>query len=298
MIRYPAPLLMLAALLGGLSAAPAQDRTEAPRAEGVLLGVMSRSGGSRGVLVDAVVQGLPAHEAGIRAGDRLVAFGAATLDSDDSLRVALAATPPGSRVPVRIRRPDGSEETVSVVFGPGTGQLTTQALMSVERLLRARTRIDEARLLLAGIQDADERVLGLRRKVDLLIGEIDTIVPLAAPGAARIRATQGLSPEQRDLGNFGARILELLHGGIAPDRIQGVIAEGIPGSKVRVRVMGRGTQAEESVEAAKPDAPERPEQPSPLIPVERCDGCLGRILPCAACLEAYVRCRLQSAKRP
>lgn len=55
-------------------------------------------------ILQVVGEGTPAHRAGMRAGDEVIAFGAATIASVADLRRALAGSAPLSQVSVKIRR--------------------------------------------------------------------------------------------------------------------------------------------------------------------------------------------------
>jgi S1-C subfamily serine protease len=73
--------------------------------------------GAQGVLVYALVDGGPAEEAGIRAGELIVSIdGKATPDSA-SLSVVLAGLQPGQRVPVVVLSESGGQRTVQAELG-------------------------------------------------------------------------------------------------------------------------------------------------------------------------------------
>jgi putative serine protease PepD len=69
-----------------------------------------------GALVAAVVRGGPAADAGIRAGDRIVAIGDRTISESADVAAAVVAHQPGDAVRVRLRR-GGRERTVTVRLG-------------------------------------------------------------------------------------------------------------------------------------------------------------------------------------
>jgi putative serine protease PepD len=69
-----------------------------------------------GAVVARVVAGGPADDAGIRAGDRIVAVGARTISKSADVASAVVARRPGDEVRVRVRRGAG-ERTVTVRLG-------------------------------------------------------------------------------------------------------------------------------------------------------------------------------------
>ena len=70
-----------------------------------------------------VRQGTPADEAGLRAGDQVVAVDGEPIDSGDELRATIDSHQPGDKITVTIRR-DGREREVEVTLGarPATAQ--------------------------------------------------------------------------------------------------------------------------------------------------------------------------------
>jgi len=74
----------------------------------------------RGALVDGVLCGTVADQAGISAGDVITAFGGHDVTSPGSLTALLRRYHPGSRVPLAWTGPDGSPHTavVSLTAGP------------------------------------------------------------------------------------------------------------------------------------------------------------------------------------
>ena len=66
----------------------------------------------------------PADKAGFKDGDVIVKFNGEKVTDSRNLQLAVAATKPGSKVPVEIMR-NGNEKTLEVTIKqlPGTGQL-------------------------------------------------------------------------------------------------------------------------------------------------------------------------------
>ncbi len=85
------------------------------------LGVVVAGTGS-GVFVESVQPGGPAARAGIHAGDLIVAVNGQATPDTASLTGVLAELSPGQTVKVRVVRPDGSQQTLTVTLGqlPGT----------------------------------------------------------------------------------------------------------------------------------------------------------------------------------
>jgi serine protease Do len=87
-------------------------------------GAMAESFGledRRGVLVQEVVSGSPADDAGLEAGDVVLEFDGRRMDSAQDLRAAVAATKPGTTVRLTVWR-DGEEMTPSVTIGSREGE--------------------------------------------------------------------------------------------------------------------------------------------------------------------------------
>jgi serine protease Do len=78
----------------------------------------------QGALVSEVEPNGPAHAAGFEDGDVIVKFNGRNVTDSESLQLEVAATKPGSKVPVEIMR-NGNEKTLEVTIKPlpGTEQL-------------------------------------------------------------------------------------------------------------------------------------------------------------------------------
>jgi putative serine protease PepD len=86
-------------------------------AEHGYLGVqLGDPGSEEGVPVAEVVDGGPAAEGGIQAGDRILRIGGEEVDAVSDVRAHVAERKPGDRVELEVRR-DGGTETVTVVLG-------------------------------------------------------------------------------------------------------------------------------------------------------------------------------------
>jgi len=86
------------------------------------LGVdIATSATGTGVVVASVEKGGPAADAGIAAGDVIVAVDGQSTPTTDTLSTVLAGLDPGRTVPVAIRHPDGSKETTHVKLGQAPG---------------------------------------------------------------------------------------------------------------------------------------------------------------------------------
>jgi serine protease Do/serine protease DegQ len=78
--------------------------------------------GARGVLVDSVVEGLPADKAGLKRGDIITALDGKSLDSPNGLRLAVSQKSPGSKLKVTVVR-DGKKIDLDVTVGDQSNQL-------------------------------------------------------------------------------------------------------------------------------------------------------------------------------
>jgi putative serine protease PepD len=86
-------------------------------AEHAYLGVQLREpGGEQGVPVAEIVEGAPADDAGLRAGDRILRAGGETVDSVADVRRAVGERRPGAQLELEVRR-NGSTQTVTVELG-------------------------------------------------------------------------------------------------------------------------------------------------------------------------------------
>ncbi len=69
-----------------------------------------------GAVVERVISGGPADDAGLRLGDRIVAVGGTRVSESADVATAVIAHEPGERIDVRVRR-GGSERTLTVKLG-------------------------------------------------------------------------------------------------------------------------------------------------------------------------------------
>jgi serine protease Do len=70
----------------------------------------------KGVLISDVVQDSPAERAGISAGDIVIEFDKKKVEAPQDLQKAVAVTPPGKGVPVKVWR-DKGEKTLEIKIG-------------------------------------------------------------------------------------------------------------------------------------------------------------------------------------
>jgi S1-C subfamily serine protease len=86
-------------------------------AEHGYLGVqLSDPGTEAGVPLAEVVEGGPAADAGLRAGDRILRVAGERVDAVSDVRSAVGARKPGSKIEVEVRR-DGETRTITVTLG-------------------------------------------------------------------------------------------------------------------------------------------------------------------------------------
>jgi S1-C subfamily serine protease len=69
-----------------------------------------------GAIIERVVSGGPADDAGLRSGDRIVDIGGRAIGESADVATAVVALKPGDKVDVRVRR-GGSARTISVTLG-------------------------------------------------------------------------------------------------------------------------------------------------------------------------------------
>ncbi|WTB81047.1 PDZ domain-containing protein [Streptomyces cellulosae] len=108
-------LLLTGAVLGVLAT------TWAGRASGpaltARLGVEVTDDGRPGALVVGVQDPGPAHTAGLREGDLLLAVGTTRVDTAADLAHALARTPPGTTIRLTVRHATGGYRQVTAIPG-------------------------------------------------------------------------------------------------------------------------------------------------------------------------------------
>jgi len=79
----------------------------------VMLGITMSAADEGGIIVDSVVEGLPAAAAGIKEGDRIVSIDGEELGETDAIREALADKEAGDEIKVELVR-DGKNQTITV----------------------------------------------------------------------------------------------------------------------------------------------------------------------------------------
>jgi membrane-associated protease RseP (regulator of RpoE activity) len=87
--------------------------------------------GDNGVLVNRVVPGSPADEAGVRNGDVIVSVNSRSVDSPDALAEIVRGSSPGQRVAIQVVR-DGDTRTLSAELGTRPGQSDEEGGMNDE----------------------------------------------------------------------------------------------------------------------------------------------------------------------
>jgi Do/DeqQ family serine protease len=86
---------------------------------------------AKGALVQDVVKGTPAAEAGIEQGDVIVEFDGKEVTSENSLRLVVGNTPPGKIVNVKVIR-DGRYRTFRVKVGKRSSDVTPERWLGME----------------------------------------------------------------------------------------------------------------------------------------------------------------------
>lgn len=143
-----------------------------------------------GVLIQSVIEGLPAAQAGLRQGDVIVAINGIPIRSVSELRLRVAASPPGESVRVSFRREGQARELDVVLADPnnpfGTGALSGELLEGLEVAV-----IDEGQRLRFGLE---------RRIEGIVVVEAAEDSPYAGilPEGAVLLEINGVRPESVD----------------------------------------------------------------------------------------------------
>ena len=143
-----------------------------------------------GVLIQSVIEDLPAAMAGLREGDVIVAINGVPVESVNELRIQVATSSPGDIVAVRFRREGEALELDVVLTDPnnpyGTGALSGELLEGVE---------------VAVINQTQSQKYGLERSIQgLVVVAVTETSPYAetfAPGAVLLEIN-GVVPESVD----------------------------------------------------------------------------------------------------
>lgn len=130
-LRATLALLLVAGLLPAPGAQAQQgypnrgwdSNTAAASKRQAMLGARLRAT-TAGVVVEQVVRGSAAHEAGLKPGDTILRFGDAGVRTVEDLQALVRAREPGDVVTVRIAR-FGQENTVTVVLGSAPAPAAT-----------------------------------------------------------------------------------------------------------------------------------------------------------------------------
>ena len=128
-----------------------------------------------GILIQSVMEGLPADLAGLQEGDVMIAINGNSVKSIKELRIQVAASPPGESVRVGFRRGGARLDLDVVLADPnnpyGTGALTGELLDGVEVAL---------------VDDTQRQKYGFERRIQgLVVVAVAEDSPLAesfAPG--------------------------------------------------------------------------------------------------------------------
>ena len=143
-----------------------------------------------GVIIQSVIEGLPAALGGLRKGDVVVAINGLAVKNVSELRLQIAARPPGDSVRVRIRRAGEALDLDIVLADPnnpyGTGFLSGELLDGLEVAL---------------VDDVLRKRFGLEREVEglVVVGVADNSrFADTFPLGAVLLEINGVSPETVD----------------------------------------------------------------------------------------------------
>ncbi|MFQ5656531.1 MAG: DegQ family serine endoprotease [Candidatus Methylomirabilales bacterium] len=115
-----------------------------------------------GILIADVVEGGPASQAGMRTGDIVEAFGGRPITDVRQLQRRVAATAPGKKVPVKIKRQDKDLNLTVTIGEMPTEEVAAVAPQSLEQYgftvqnltpeLRKRFRVEEGGVLVSSVE--------------------------------------------------------------------------------------------------------------------------------------------------
>jgi membrane-associated protease RseP (regulator of RpoE activity) len=94
---------------------------------GVVMGPAPDDASGSGILIERVIEGLPADRAGIRSGDVIIAIEGASQATPDALRALLREKAAGDEVTMTLRR-DGAEQQVTVTLEAFDNQKLTGSM--------------------------------------------------------------------------------------------------------------------------------------------------------------------------
>lgn len=77
---------------------------------------MLNLGKPRGVILITVTPGTPADLSGLRQGDVILRYSTSSINTSEDLQAAVAATEPGSTVPIVVWRPPSGETSISLHY--------------------------------------------------------------------------------------------------------------------------------------------------------------------------------------
>jgi membrane-associated protease RseP (regulator of RpoE activity) len=195
----------------------------------------------QGVLIEAVQEGLPAHQAGLRPGDIIVAVDQREDVTPERLKNHLRRTSPGERLSLTVVR-DGRERNINVrttevlpiqvnwdymVTGLEGQQLRQQQMM-LDRHRQVRSFRDEGRIFGIGLSEADEDDL---EEFDEYEDGVE--VTQITPGTAMYQA--GLRRGDIIVSVDGQR-------NISKNELKEILKDKSPGEQVRMTVIREGQQ--------------------------------------------------------
>jgi serine protease Do len=129
--------------------------------------------GTEGVLIGDVMEGSPAERGGLQPGDIVLKFDGEEVADVNELRNRVAATEPGSKVPVVIFR-DGERETLQVPIE----QMEEGATVAAERTEEA----ENLGMTVGNIDEETADKLGLKNTRGVLVLEVERGSPAARAG--------------------------------------------------------------------------------------------------------------------
>ncbi|OQX11117.1 MAG: serine protease [Desulfobulbaceae bacterium A2] len=132
---------------------------------------------ARGALVSEVSEDSPAHKAGLRQGDVIVAVAGDVVNDVAELRNRISLTPPGTKVPLRVLR-DGKQMEISAVIG----ELTADKAVAAAKSGNGQTGLEPMGLVLQDLTEELAQQFGFKQGQGVLIAEVTPNSPASRVG--------------------------------------------------------------------------------------------------------------------
>lgn len=182
-----------------------------------------------GVLVGGVSPNGPAAKAGLKEGDDIVELNGKKVTSPDTLRLAVAQTPPGTRVNLRVLRSEGAGRPVEQSLSVTLAELPQELLASQSRSGSGQGNQPGNMDALDGVEVAD-----IDRAARQQFG-----IPATLHGAVVVNVDESSSAAEAGL-RPGDVILEINRQPVRNAQDAVALSEKVKGSQVLLRVWSQG----------------------------------------------------------